>query len=268
MESENEDLVSPLFTLLKYKQLAEDPGNHSLMIKDKTTITFLAYTLDSSDEELLKASLTTLELLSQNPANRITIKSTFGVIEALKCLINNENIVNSSLRSKAEKIIDLLNTPVLPDKKAIEKGATAKIQKSKKIVTFQVLGLHLETQKELEDILMKKCKGVVTVMVDVEHQRCVATVYDHVDPKVLASTIAENTPMEAQLVTKNKFNQEVLVPLTDNTKTLDLSDLPPYLDEKDSPVKDKAVKSTKDFRITASQWFSSAAGFLQKSFYW
>lgn len=264
MESEKEDLVSPLFTLLKYKQLAEDPGNHALMIKDKTTINFLAYTLDTSDEELLKASLTTLELLSQNPVNRSWIKSTFGVIEALKCVVNNENIVNSSIRNKAEKIIELLNTPVLPGgEKTILKG-----QKPKKVITFQVIGLHLETQKELEDILMKKAKGVLSVIVDVEHQRCVATVFDHVDPKLLASTIAENTPMEAQLVTRNKFNQEMLIPLTDNTKTLELDDLPPYLDEKDSPVKEKAIKSTKDFRITASEWFSSAAGFLQKSFYW
>lgn len=267
MDSEKEDLVSPLFTLLKYKQLAEDPGNHALMIKDKTTVNFLAYTLDTSDEELLKASLTTLELLSQNPVNRSSIKSTFGVIEALKCVVNNENIVNSSIRNKAEKIIELLNTPVLPDKKIGEK-TVLKGQKPKKVITFQVLGLHLETQKELEDILMKKAKGVLSTIVDVEHQRCVATVFDHVDPKLLASIIAENTTMEAQLVTKNKFNQEILIPLTDNTKTLELDDLPPYLDEKDSPVKEKAIKSTKDFRITASEWFSSAAGFLQKSFYW
>lgn len=259
MDKKSIDPLTPLFALLKYKELAKNPANHSEMIKDKTTINFLAYVLDSTDEEVLTTSLDTLLLLSESHSSVEKIRSTFGVTEALNAIVNNKNMTDSALKEKSKKLLEKLKKTESLSKKTV---------RNKKVLTLHIHGLHLETQKELEEVLTKKMKGIHSLIVDVEHQKCTVTVYENVDPKAIALVISENTGMEAKLISKNKHNQEILVPLLDNDKTLDLQDLPPYLDEKDSPVKEKAVRSAKDIRITASEWFCTAAGFLQRSFYW
>ncbi|KAK6634226.1 hypothetical protein RUM44_004834 [Polyplax serrata] len=259
MDNNKSDPLTPLFALIKYKELAKNPANHSEMIKDKTTINFLAYVLDNSDEEILVTSLDTLLLLSDSIPGIEGIRATFGVTEALNSIVKRDHLDESKVREKAMKLLDKLNSK--PPSKTIP-------SRKKKILNLYVHGLHTDTQKELEDILTKKMKGIHSILVDVEHQKCTVTAYDFVDPKNLAQTLMENTGMEAKLISKNKYNQEILVSLLEHEKTLDLQDLPLYLDEKDSPVKEKAVRSAKEIRITASEWFCTAAGFLQRTFYW
>mgnify|MGYP002716566990 FL=1 len=266
MNNTNLDPLTPLSAVQKYKELAKNPENHSEIVKDKTAINFLTYVLDTSDEEVLLTSLDTLLLLSDTNSNIDKIRSTFGVTEAVNLILNKKDIKNVDIKDKAKNLLEKLKNSNNSNNK--NTGQKCQNNKNKKVLTLYINGLHLETRKDLEDILMKKMKGVLSVIIDVEHQKCTMTVFDHIDPKTIATIISENTDMEAQLISKNKNNQEILVPLIDNDKTLDLEDLPPYLDEKDSPVKEKAVKSAKDIRIAASEWFCSAAGFLQRTFYW
>lgn len=262
MDVESEIKDSSIKTLLEYKELASDLVNHPDLLKDKTVLHYLAIALDETEEELLNASLDTIELLGQNSSNRPFILKTFGVVQSLDYLAANKN-VNNVVRERAKSISDLIKTP---DNNIAKEQK--KISRNKKILTLHVFGLNDDTRKELEDILTKKVKGVHSVMVDVEHQRCIVTAYEHLDPKMLASTLTENTSMEARLVSKNKLNQEILISLNEDTKQIDLPILPAYLEEKESPVKEKAVKSIKEMRIVASEWFSVAAGILQGSFYW
>ncbi|EEB18565.1 conserved hypothetical protein [Pediculus humanus corporis] len=253
MNNTNLDPLTPLSAVQKYKELAKNPENHSEIVKDKTAINFLTYVLDTSDEEVLLTSLDTLLLLSDTNSNIDKIRSTFGVTEAVNLILNRKDVKNVDIKDKAKNLLEKLKNSNNSNNK--NTGQKCQNNKNKKVLTLYINGLHLETR-------------VLSVIIDVEHQKCTMTVFDHIDPKTIATIISENTDMEAQLISKNKNNQEILVPLIDNDKTLDLEDLPPYLDEKDSPVKEKAVRSAKDIRIAASEWFCSAAGFLQRTFYW
>lgn len=65
----------------------------------------------------------------------------------------------------------------------------------------------------MEAILIR-IDGLVSLVVDVEHQRVTMRTLSYVTAKQIAEAIDKNTDnMEARLVTRNKFNQEFLVKL-------------------------------------------------------
>lgn len=65
----------------------------------------------------------------------------------------------------------------------------------------------------MEEILIR-IEGLVSLVVDVEHQRATMRTLNFVTAKQIAEAIDKNTDtMEARLVTRNKFNQEFLVKL-------------------------------------------------------
>lgn len=65
----------------------------------------------------------------------------------------------------------------------------------------------------MEGILIR-IEGLISLVVDVEHQRVTMRTLNFVTAKQIAEAIDKNTDnMEARLVTRNKFNQEFLVKL-------------------------------------------------------
>lgn len=65
----------------------------------------------------------------------------------------------------------------------------------------------------MEGILIR-IEGLVSLVVDVEHQRVTMRTLNYVTAKQIAEAIDKYTDiMEARLVTRNKFNQEFLVKL-------------------------------------------------------
>lgn len=65
----------------------------------------------------------------------------------------------------------------------------------------------------MERILIR-IEGLVSLVVDVEHQRVTMRTLNFVTAKQIAEAIDKNTDsMEARLVTRNKYNQEFLVKL-------------------------------------------------------
>lgn len=66
----------------------------------------------------------------------------------------------------------------------------------------------------MEGILIR-IEGLISLVVDVEHQRVTMRTLSYVTAKQIAEAIDRHTEysMEARLVTKNKFNQEFLVKL-------------------------------------------------------
>lgn len=61
---------------------------------------------------------------------------------------------------------------------------------------------------------MIRIEGLISLVVDVEHQRVTMRTLNYVTAKQIAEAIDKNTDvMEARLVTRNKFNQEFLVNL-------------------------------------------------------
>ncbi|KAG8259807.1 Armadillo repeat-containing protein 1 [Homalodisca vitripennis] len=124
-----------------------------------------------------------------------------------------------------------------------------------------------ETRQNLELALIE-LRGVVSVVLDVDHQRCTLRVSQTLTAFDIATGIFEQTGMQTQLVVKNTKGQEVLKPLLEMSINDSTDDLPPYLSEEDSPVKEKAVSHMFLIKDKTSNWLNSAVGFLQKSFYW
>lgn len=66
-----------------------------------------------------------------------------------------------------------------------------------------------------------RIEGLISLVVDVEHQRVTMRTLSYVTAKQIAEAIDKNIDnMEASLVTKNKFNQEFLVKLVRITSKL------------------------------------------------
>lgn len=249
-----------IFSLLNFKRLAENEANHSDLLSDERILQYVERGLETSDDEVIKTSIRILELLVDNPKSCESLKKRESVKTTLKNLADRKFGVELKIRSKAEKLVKALDVNAKPLSKE-------KLTWPRKIITFQVTGLHHGTRKELEDVLTKRVKGVLTVLIDVEHQRCIMTVYTHIDPKELAEAIADTGFLYAHQVIRNNRNQEILIPLVEDTRTPDPVVLPDYLDEEEEPLETKALKP-KDFRVTASEWFLTTAGILQRSMYW
>lgn len=250
-----------IFSLLNFKRLAENEANHGDLVSDERILQYVERGLETFDEEVIKTSLRVLELLTDNPRSCEVLKKRDSIKGALKDLADRKFGVDAKMRSRAEKLVRVLDSSL----KLINKE---KLTWPRKVLTFHVTGLYPSTRKELEDILTKKVKGVLTVLIDVEHQRCIVTVYSHVEPKELAEAISESGFLYAQQILKNHRNQEILVPLIEHSRTPEPVQLPEYLEEdEDEPVDSKAMRP-KDFRVTASEWFLTTAGFIQRSMYW
>jgi len=267
-----------LETLNSYRELAQDPTKHSIVMKDKTMVQFLAYSLDSHESEVTETALKTIESLIENEENRPMLRSTFGVLEALQA--TSERIdIDSTITTLAKELHDMLSTngPAFSTRSRTNKMAlnvtdqTMSKKLTSKVYHFHVFGLNESTRSELESTVIR-VKGVISVIVDVEHQRCVVRSIEKVTSETLAEKIL-SIGLEAKLIIRNKNNQEVLQDVLkkneDEEKNEEEVDgLPAYLPEEESPVKENAVLSFDKFRNNAVSFLKTATSLFQSSFYW
>ncbi|XP_075229946.1 armadillo repeat-containing protein 1-like [Lycorma delicatula] len=251
-------------TVRTYRDLSADVENHLVLIKDKTMIQFLAYSLSSPDSEVIQSSLETLHNLIKNDRNKQILRSVFGVTEAIKATSEREDLSETN-KEYASSLYDLLitNTPT-------HQGTPRTVSRRKlatRVTTFQVQGLYPETRQELESLVVR-IRGVVSVVLDVESQRCVVRSLQTLTPLEIAEEIAANTAMIPRLVLRNKHNQEFLQNILADDINENEEELPPYLEEGYEPVKDNAVLSFQTIKTNASSWLHAATSFLQNSFYW
>ncbi|CAH1389643.1 unnamed protein product [Nezara viridula] len=255
--------------ILSYKEMASDVGNHLQMIKDKTAIQFLAYSLDHKDPEVVKESLKAIECLVKNTQTHSALRTTFGVLEALKAT-KDRNDLDNSLLNLAKDIHSKLEHPSYV-KQTVNKFEGQIKKKSSKVYSFHVFGLNKDTRTDLECALVR-IRGVISVLLDVEHQRCTVRAVEKVTPEIIVNYISEKTKLQARLVVKNRLNQEMLVAVSDDIKaTVDEVDLlPAYLPEEEPPVKEKAISIFGFERIKASAAgiINTATALFQNSFYW
>ncbi|XP_014245306.1 armadillo repeat-containing protein 1-like [Cimex lectularius] len=292
-ESESDTIAQ---TLASYNKLALDETKHTTLVKDKTMVQFLAYCLDSNDNNALELSLRTLDLLAQNPKNRQEMSSTFGVLEALKATYERD--IPEDLRKLAKNVKTILETPVTQDSfnQPARPSLLGDHNYSKKfssiVFSFHVFGLNNDSRDNLESALVR-VRGVISVVVYPDHQRCIVRVIERITAEMLAEAILDKAGLIAHLVVKNKNNQEVLKDILGKKKiqTLNLGgrgdlspiaeyiedaeeknlsddELPPYLPEEESPVKEKALHPFDRFRTSAASWVKTATSLFQNSFYW
>lgn len=250
--------------------MALDEKNHPEMIKDKTLVQFLAYSLDHSDPEVVEISLKTIELLVRNPKNYGVLRTTFGVTESLKATTQRDDLDNSLLNLAKDICSDLQSPPTAycSMSRSTSKPEVTKKKFSSKVYSLHVFGLNQYTKNDLESALIR-IRGVISVVLDVEHQRCTVRAVEKVTPEAIINHISTKTKLQARLVVKNKLNQEMLVAASeDNTDTVDERYLPEYLPEEEPIVKEKALHPFQRIKASAAEIINTASSFLQNSFYW
>ncbi|XP_046409758.1 uncharacterized protein LOC124299371 [Neodiprion virginianus] len=258
-------------TIETYNKLAENFSNHDTMLKDKTVLSYLAYVLEMPDTEVVKLALDTLEMFVKNVENYGHITSTFGVREALDSVINKHAENDPKLAKQARCIkddIERLKPPIYNLHSRCRRIIEPKKLQTH-VIVLHVHGLLPETRAELEATLIR-IDGLISLVVDVEHQRVTMRTLSSLTARQIAEIIRNNTEnMEARLVTRNKYNQEFLVKLV-NTEAGDCEELPEYLPEEDEreEEKDGVVSLFTGLRQSASSLYRSTTEFLQNSFYW
>ncbi|XP_046832456.1 armadillo repeat-containing protein 1-like [Vespa velutina] len=272
METEEYDNPKEIrATLETYKKLADDFSNHDTILKDKTVLSYIAYILEVPYLDIINLSLDILELFIKNADNYLHITSTFGIREALDAVVNRFILSEPEISKRAQHLKDNIERMKPPIYNLRSRCRIIERKKLKThVIVLHVQGLLPETRSELESTLIK-IEGLISLVIDVEHQRVTMRTLNNVTAKQIAEAIQENLDnMEAWLVTKNKFNQEFLVRLTHKEDTDDIENMPEYLPEEEEQEdgKEGVVSLFSGLRQSASSLYKSTAEFLHNSFYW
>ncbi|KAJ8687426.1 hypothetical protein QAD02_023220 [Eretmocerus hayati] len=259
-------------TLETYRKLSKDVSNHDVILRDKTVLSYVAVVLEYPEVEIVELALDILEAFVKNVENYNHITSTFGVREALDAAIDKYALDEPKLAKRAQQIrddIERMKPPIYNLRSRCRRVIEPKKLKTH-VIVLHVHGLLPETRTDLEYTLIR-IEGLISLVVDVEHQRVTMRTLINVTAKQIAEAISDNNPnMEARLVTKNKYNQEFLVKLT-NDDGDDCDDLPEYLpedEESEEEEKEGVISLFRGLKQTASSLYSSTAEFLSTSFYW
>ncbi|XP_045617614.1 armadillo repeat-containing protein 1 [Procambarus clarkii] len=141
-----------------------------------------------------------------------------------------------------------------------------------KIITLFIKGMvNPEHRKKVEEELVR-VRGLISIVFDLGNSRVTCRVRRDLSVEKLATAVARTETLLAQQVTTNSDGEEEILPLgkTPSDTTSPVEDLPDYLPEEDTPVKDasSAMAPSGSFMETATSFFSTASNLLQKSFYW
>jgi len=292
-----------LVTVQAYRNIAVDPAKRGTLISDETSIQFLAYVLGEKNEEVVRLALDTLQLLADTPRHRQKLAAVFGVLEALQATADNieefgEEVADSaadiftSLKFarnaayKSKKVVHhtvekVAVTEEFPDDEGLfgaldtsnhsDKGHRfLKFNSKAKTITIQVSGLTTQDDRELLERQLIKVQGVISIVFDANNSRVTLRSRPDLSVEAVGQAVRKTQTMKAFLVGKNDVGEEVMKSIGDsNAPDESGSPLPDYLPEDDVPteVSDKAV-APHGITETATNWISSAATFLQRSFYW
>ncbi|KAI4498954.1 hypothetical protein M0802_005820 [Mischocyttarus mexicanus] len=258
-------------TLETYKKLANDFSNHDTILKDKTVLSYVAYVLEVPYLDIINLSLDILELFIKNTDNYVHITSTFGIREALDTVVNRFSLSEPDISKRAQHLRDNIERMKPPIYNLRSRCRIIERKKLKThVIVLHVQGLLPETRSELESTLIR-IEGLISLVIDVEHQRVTMRTLNNVNANLIADVIQERLEnMEAWLVTKNKLNQEFLVRLTHKDDTNDIDNIPEYLPEEEEQEDEKegVVSLFSGLRQSASSLYKSTTEFLHNSFYW
>lgn len=226
--------------------------------------------MEVPDLDVVTLALDILEIFVKNVDNYIHITSTFGVRESLEAIINKYSLNEPKIAGQAQHIkddIERMKPPIYNLRSRCRRVIEPKKLKTH-VIVLHVQGLLPETRAELEGILIR-IEGLVSLVVDVEHQRATMRTLSYVTPKQIAEAIDKNTEnLEARLVTRNKFNQEFLVKLIQAGDS-DSEGLPEYLpEEEEEDDREGVVSLFTGLKQSASTLYKSTVEFLSNSFYW
>ncbi|KAL1456910.1 hypothetical protein WDU94_001597 [Cyamophila willieti] len=258
-------------SLDEYQEMAKDWDKHTEMLKDQSCMDFLVYSLDTDDDTVLEKTLDILKLFIENEKSHSMLKSYMSLIDNIR-LIDKRNNISSDIKQLAKdlhnKLYNVSNvTPHSP-----KKSPFTAVQSS---YVFHIEGLYSQNEIDLERAVIR-LRGVLSVQIDVEHQRCVVRTMPSIDQYKIAQQIVDCTRMKPRLVSKNKNQQEIFIDILNTNKSdsnsddeLSEEDLPAYLPEEDDEEENyhpKSILSFQYIRDNASTLIHSAARIIN-SFY-
>ncbi|KAB7503552.1 Armadillo repeat-containing protein 1 [Armadillidium nasatum] len=283
-------------TVQAYKELASDSAKCLALAMDQTCIQFLAYVVAEGSGTLVQTAVDTLELLSGTPECRPHLANTFGVLEALQEMADSDARYSEELKNQAASLFTCLQfsrhiaskekvkTPESetkePSKEVEEKKENATPKLSSKIslqstdstkseskseksflgpfnsraktVTLFVNGMTTHKHRqEVEDELVR-VRGLISIVFDLSKSRVTCRVKRDLSVDKLVAALVVKVGTE---------RPNVISPV---------EDLPEYLPEEETPVRDSgsAIATSGSFRETASTFISAAASLIHNSFYW
>uniref|UniRef100_A0A8D9A4D0 Armadillo repeat-containing protein 1 n=2 Tax=Cacopsylla melanoneura TaxID=428564 RepID=A0A8D9A4D0_9HEMI len=258
-------------SLDEYQEMAKDWNKHTEMLKDQSCMDFLVYSLDTDDATVLEKTLDILKLFIENEKSHSMLKSYMSLIENIR-LIDKRNNISSDLKLLAKDLHSRLYNVSSHTPQSPKKSPFTAVQNS---YVFHIEGLYSQNEIDLERAVIR-LRGVLSVQIDVEHQRCVVRTMPSVDQIKIAQQIVDTTRMKPRLVSKNKNQQEIFIDIlnankgdTNSEDELSDEDLPAYLPEEDDEEESyhpKSILSFQYIRDNASTLIHSAARIIN-SFY-
>ncbi|XP_071538324.1 armadillo repeat-containing protein 1-like isoform X2 [Panulirus ornatus] len=88
-------------TIQAYKELATDPAKRLALALDRTCIQFLAYVVAEGEGSLVHSAIETLALIAQSKDCRPSLANTFGVLESLQSVTEDEENYSKEIRNEA-----------------------------------------------------------------------------------------------------------------------------------------------------------------------
>ncbi|KAH8031073.1 hypothetical protein HPB51_012761 [Rhipicephalus microplus] len=239
--------------LLLYETLMDVEEQRNLLCEDQMLLNFLVYVLQETTDDIvmlsLKASSHVLAALCADDDRCTTVSQTFGLSPSLEQLTSgghNYGIKEAALRLKMR----LLEARVALLSRQQEEAAWADVRLSFR--DYCSAGKDSSCTAAVPS--PAKCPPFLG-----QHNGAAKVVSLHIEG-LFSEPSAEYTGLdgdEASRITEEEKDEH------------DRENLPAYLPEVDSPIREDAVvRQKKPKSSSATSWLSSAATFITKSLYW
>ncbi|KAJ1192281.1 hypothetical protein NDU88_001592 [Pleurodeles waltl] len=261
------------------RDLASDPLNRRAIVQDQGCLPGLILFLDHPNPQVVYSALLALRYLAECRSNREKMKSELGMMLSLQNVIQKSTSPGDT-KFLANEVFELLqssnssdydNASEINSRRRKAQFFLGTTNKRAKTVVLHIDGLDDTSRRSLCEDALLKIKGVISFTFQMAIQRCVVRIRSDLKAEALATAIASTKVMKAQQVVKGDSGEEMLVPFQDTPVEVEQNtDLPDYLPEDESPSKeqDKAVSRVGSHMEGGGTWFSTAANFLSRSFYW
>ncbi|KAI4897330.1 hypothetical protein NFI96_015476, partial [Prochilodus magdalenae] len=269
-------MMDALSVVSQLRDLASEPQNREAIVRDQGCLPGLVLFLDHKDPQVVFATLLTLRYLAESTQNINTMKNELGMMVTLEALMSKTGL-SGEITDLAKEVhgvlssVETFRTPVQQRRKNKHQFFINTSNKKAKSVTLHIQGLDGTDQRGVCEDALLKVKGVISFTFQMALKRCTVRVRADLPTESLATAIAATKVLSAQQVVKNESGEEVLIPFsTTDTKVEEISHLPDYLPEDESPEKetDRAVSRTTAKQDSGGSWLNTAASFLTKTFYW
>ncbi|CAH1772239.1 unnamed protein product [Owenia fusiformis] len=262
------------------KNMAKSEQGRHLVIHDDVLFGGLVMLLSNPDLSIVRDALETLLMLSHQKTDKSRMRDFIGLMEQLETVRNGPMPDLKELAENIEKNLTEDSGDVLREK-LINKSKHTPIKSAKKkhrnvfltrtkVITLHIKGLHHKTDSDACHEVLIRVKGVISVTCNIPKQRCIIRAKLELEPEILVHAIASTETMSAEQVVRDETGREVF--LSFGAKPLpnkENYDMPPYLEDDDSPVKEKgAISRFGEESDAKSGWFGKVGNFISNSLYW